>query len=40
MRPELLGAMYPELERWRELRGRLDPDRRMRSDLARRLELA
>jgi decaprenylphospho-beta-D-ribofuranose 2-oxidase len=40
MRPELLGAMYPELERWRELRARMDPDRRMRSDLARRLELA
>ena len=37
LRPELLEAMYPELPRWREVRERLDPDRRMRSDLLRRL---
>jgi len=40
LRPELLAQMYPELGRWREVRERLDPDRRLRSDLARRLELA
>jgi decaprenylphospho-beta-D-ribofuranose 2-oxidase len=39
MRPELLGAMYPELDRWREVRERLDPDRRLRTDLDRRLGL-
>jgi decaprenylphospho-beta-D-ribofuranose 2-oxidase len=31
--------MYPELDRWREIRARLDPDGVMRSDLARRLQL-
>jgi decaprenylphospho-beta-D-ribofuranose 2-oxidase len=40
LRAERLAAMYPELGRWRELRARLDPAGRMRSDLARRLELA
>jgi decaprenylphospho-beta-D-ribofuranose 2-oxidase len=37
--PDLLPAMYPELPRWEEIRARLDPDRVMRSDLARRLAL-
>jgi decaprenylphospho-beta-D-ribofuranose 2-oxidase len=40
LRPELLGAMYPQLARWRQVRDRLDPDRRMRSDLGRRLGLS
>jgi len=39
LRPELLPAMYPDLPRWREIQRRLDPDGRMRSDLARRLGL-
>jgi decaprenylphospho-beta-D-ribofuranose 2-oxidase len=39
LRPELLAAMYPELDRWREIRARLDPDAVMSSDLARRLQL-
>jgi decaprenylphospho-beta-D-ribofuranose 2-oxidase len=39
MPPELLGDMYPELERWRELRARLDPAGVLRSDLARRVGL-
>ena len=39
LRPDLLRAMYPELPRWEEIRSRLDPDRVMRSDLARRLAL-
>jgi decaprenylphospho-beta-D-ribofuranose 2-oxidase len=39
MRPELLGAMYPRLDEWRAVRDRLDPDRRLASDLARRLDL-
>jgi decaprenylphospho-beta-D-ribofuranose 2-oxidase len=39
LRPELLPAMYPRLGEWREVRDRLDPDRRMTSDLARRLNL-
>jgi decaprenylphospho-beta-D-ribofuranose 2-oxidase len=37
--PGRLAEMYPELERWRALRTRLDPLGRLRSDLARRLEL-
>jgi decaprenylphospho-beta-D-ribofuranose 2-oxidase len=40
LRPELLGAMYPELERWRSVVRGLDPDGVMRSDLSRRLGLA
>ena len=39
MRPELLAPMHPELDRWREIRDRLDPGGRMRSDLDRRLGL-
>jgi decaprenylphospho-beta-D-ribofuranose 2-oxidase len=39
VRPSLIPVMYPELERWRELRGRLDPDGVFVSDLARRLSL-
>jgi decaprenylphospho-beta-D-ribofuranose 2-oxidase len=39
LRPELFAAMYPGLSRWREIQRRLDPDGRMRSDLARRLGL-
>lgn len=39
MRPEALRAMYPELERWREVRARLDPRGTLRSDLDRRLGL-
>jgi decaprenylphospho-beta-D-ribofuranose 2-oxidase len=37
MRPELLAAMYPDLDRWRKIRHELDPDNRLCSDLARRL---
>ncbi len=39
VRPELVPAMYPDLPRWRELRGRLDPDGVFISDLSRRLSL-
>jgi decaprenylphospho-beta-D-ribofuranose 2-oxidase len=39
MRPEILRAMYPRLDEWRAVRDRMDPDRRMSSDLARRLNL-
>jgi decaprenylphospho-beta-D-ribofuranose 2-oxidase len=39
LRPELFAAMYPDLPRWRAVRDRLDPDRRLRSDLDRRLGL-
>lgn len=37
--PHMVPRMYPELDRWREIRERLDPKRRMTSDLARRLQL-
>jgi decaprenylphospho-beta-D-ribofuranose 2-oxidase len=36
---DLLPAMYPELDRWREGRATVDPYGVMRSDLARRLGL-
>jgi decaprenylphospho-beta-D-ribofuranose 2-oxidase len=39
MKPELLPVMYPRLDEWREVRARVDPNRTMRSDLARRLGL-
>ena len=39
MRPEYLPAMYPDLPRWREIADRYDPERRLMSDLARRLQL-
>jgi decaprenylphospho-beta-D-ribofuranose 2-oxidase len=39
LRPELLGAMYPELPRWRDAVRALDPDGVMQSDLSRRLGL-
>ena len=39
LRPDVLAAMYPQLGEWRAVRERVDPEGRMRSDLARRLEL-
>ncbi|KQW53276.1 decaprenylphosphoryl-beta-D-ribose oxidase [Nocardioides sp. Root1257] len=39
VRPELMTTMYPRLPEFRELRERLDPDRRLQSDLSRRLDL-
>ena len=39
MRAELLPAMYPRLDEWREVREQVDPDHVMQSDLARRLRL-
>jgi decaprenylphospho-beta-D-ribofuranose 2-oxidase len=39
LRPDLLAAMYPRLDEWRELRSRIDPQRRFVSDLSRRLDL-
>lgn len=40
LRRELLPAMYPRLDEWREVQARLDPDGRLQGDLARRLGLA
>ena len=37
--PETFAAMYPAAGRFRELRARIDPQRRLQSDLARRLDL-
>lgn len=39
LRPELLGAMYPRLAEWAEVRERLDPGHLLASDLSRRLGL-
>lgn len=39
LRPELLPLMYPRLDEWRAVRERVDPQRRIMSDLARRLGL-
>lgn len=39
LRSDMLEAMYPRLNEWRELQARLDPDGVMQSDLARRLAL-
>jgi decaprenylphospho-beta-D-ribofuranose 2-oxidase len=39
LRAERMSTMYPELDAWREVRARLDPDGRWRSDLGRRLGL-
>ncbi len=39
VRPQLVPAMYPRLDDWRELRARLDPDGVFVSDLSRRLSL-
>jgi decaprenylphospho-beta-D-ribofuranose 2-oxidase len=39
LRPAMLAAMYPQLERFRELRGRVDPNGVLRSDMGRRLGL-
>jgi decaprenylphospho-beta-D-ribofuranose 2-oxidase len=39
LRPELLGAMYPGLHRWRAVQRRVDPDGVLVSDLGRRLGL-
>ena len=39
LRPELVPAMYPRLDDWRAACARVDPDHRLRSDLARRLDL-
>lgn len=37
VRPDLIPVMYPELDRFREVRDRVDPAHVLRSDLARRL---
>ncbi len=39
LRADVLPAMYPRLDEWRRVRDRLDPDRRLTSDLDRRLDL-
>lgn len=40
LRPAALATMYPELERWRAVRGACDPDGVLRSDMGRRLGLS
>jgi decaprenylphospho-beta-D-ribofuranose 2-oxidase len=39
MKPGVLREMYPDLERWRAVRARVDPKGVLASDLSRRLEL-
>jgi decaprenylphospho-beta-D-ribofuranose 2-oxidase len=39
LRPELVPVMYPELDRFAELRARIDPAGVLQSDLQRRLGL-
>ena len=39
LRPELLRAMYPQLDVWRSVRAELDPGNVLRSDMDRRLDL-
>jgi len=39
LRPELVGAMYPGLRRWRAVRDDIDPEGVLTSDLGRRLGL-
>lgn len=39
MKPDVIEAMYPRINEWREVREHLDPQRLIQSDLARRLEL-
>lgn len=39
LRPELLGAMYPDLDRWQAVQRRVDPAGVLTSDLGRRLGL-
>ena len=39
LRPERVAAMYPELDHWREVVARADPEGRMQTDLTRRLRL-
>lgn len=39
LRADVLAAMYPELDRFKELRARVDPHGSLRSDMARRLGL-
>jgi decaprenylphospho-beta-D-ribofuranose 2-oxidase len=39
LQPELIPVMYPQLDRWREVRSALDPHHKLRSDMDRRLNL-
>jgi decaprenylphospho-beta-D-ribofuranose 2-oxidase len=39
LKAEHLPVMYPRLDEWREVREKVDPNRTIRSDLARRLGL-
>jgi decaprenylphospho-beta-D-ribofuranose 2-oxidase len=39
LRAEVVPGMYPDLDEWQAIRAQLDPQNRIRSNLARRLEL-